>query len=221
MARIRVYELAKELNVDSKQVMEALRANGEFIRSASSTLEPDAAQAVRERLRRRPAAIDQLPRPGRRGELAPKEEGWAAAVPRQARRDQPVRTIAVSKLAPLEQLIARTRGEGSRVTESRLQLIRAEVHPWAAHWFTDKDAAPWVALRVRAADASRFRQLGITPELLLLPFRMAGRALGGGTMTYLMAFLRQDVTVEEIHAELVRTGRLPQDQPTGQEATQS
>jgi hypothetical protein len=40
-------------------------------------------------------------------------------------------------------------------------------------------------------------------------------------MTYLMAFLRRDVTIDDIHAELVRTGHLPQDRPIGEEATQS
>jgi translation initiation factor IF-2 len=45
MAKLRIYELARELGVDSKQVMVALQANGEFVRSAASPIEPDAAQA--------------------------------------------------------------------------------------------------------------------------------------------------------------------------------
>lgn len=219
MTKIRVYELAQELNLDSKQVMDALKADGEFVRSASSTLEPETGQAVRERLRRQPAAKEQAVRPARR-ELAPRREGWAT-VPRQARRDQPSRTVAVRDLAPLERLIARARDEGPRITESRLELIRAEAHPWAAEWFTPTEAAPWIALRVSAADARRFCKLGITPEMLRLPFRMPGRAQGGGTMTYLIAFLRRDVTIDEIHAELVRTGHLPQARQVGEEAAQS
>jgi len=221
MTKIRVYELAQELNVDSKHVIDALKADGEFVRSASSTLEPEAAQAVRERLRRQPAAKEQAVRPGRHRELALGREGWTAAVPRQARRDQPHRTVAVRDLAPLERLIARTRDEGPRITESRLKLIRAEAHPWAAQWFTPTEAAPWIALHVSAADARWFCKLGVTPEMLQLPFRMPGRAQGGGTMTHLVAFLRRDVTIDEIHAELIRTGHLPQAQQVGEEATQS
>lgn len=220
MTKIRVYELAQELNVDSKQVMDALKADGEFVRSASSTLEPEAAQAVRERLWRQPAANEQAVRPDRRREPAPRREGWAA-VPRPARRDQPSRTVAVSDLAPLERVIARARDEGPRITESRLELIRAEAHPWAGEWFTPTEAAPWIALRVSAADARRFCKLGITPEMLRLPLRMPGRAQGGGTMTYLIAFLRRDVTIDEIHAELVRTRHLPQARQVGEEAAQS
>ncbi|WP_461029550.1 translation initiation factor IF-2 N-terminal domain-containing protein, partial [Streptomyces sparsus] len=39
MAKVRVYELAKELGVESKVVMAKLQDLGEFVRSASSTIE--------------------------------------------------------------------------------------------------------------------------------------------------------------------------------------
>ena len=39
MAKQRVYELAKELGVDSKTVLEKLKDMGEFVKSASSTVE--------------------------------------------------------------------------------------------------------------------------------------------------------------------------------------
>ncbi len=221
MAKIRVYELAQELNVDSKQVMDALAADGELVRSVASALGPEVAQAVRERLRRQPAAKEQLPGPGRRREIAPGKEGWAVAVPRQARPGQPPRTVAVRDLAPLEQVIAQARDEGPRIPEGRLELIRTLARAWAAQWFTDKEAAPWIALRLSPADARRFCELGITPEMLRLPFRMPGRAQGGGTLTYLIAFLRRDVTIAEIRDELVRTGHLPQTRQVGEAAPQS
>ena len=40
MAKVRVYELAKELGVESKVVLAKLQDMGEFVRSASSTVEP-------------------------------------------------------------------------------------------------------------------------------------------------------------------------------------
>ena len=40
MPKVRVYELAKELGVESKVVMTKLQEMGEFVRSASSTVEP-------------------------------------------------------------------------------------------------------------------------------------------------------------------------------------
>ena len=39
MAKVRVYELAKEFGVESKVVMAKLQDLGEFVRSASSTVE--------------------------------------------------------------------------------------------------------------------------------------------------------------------------------------
>ncbi|MDN6234856.1 MAG: translation initiation factor IF-2 N-terminal domain-containing protein, partial [Bifidobacterium crudilactis] len=39
MPKARVYELAKELGVDSKTVLEKLKDMGEFVKSASSTVE--------------------------------------------------------------------------------------------------------------------------------------------------------------------------------------
>lgn len=215
MAKIRVYELARELNVDSKQVIDALKAAGEFVRSASSTLDPEVAEAVRQRLRRQPGTKEQSPDPDLGPGPAPGKEGWAPAIPRQARRDQAPRMVAVKDLAPLERLIARARGEEPRIPESRRDLIRAQARPWAAQWFTPEEAAPWLALRISPADARRFCELGITPEMLHLPFRMPGRAQAGGTMTYLTTFHRHDVTIDEIRDELVRTGHLPGSRHSG------
>ena len=39
MVKKRVYELAKEFGVDSKTVLERLKSMGEFVKSASSTVE--------------------------------------------------------------------------------------------------------------------------------------------------------------------------------------
>ncbi len=48
MAKVRVYELAKELNVESKAVMAKLNELGEFVRSASSTIEAPVVRKLRE-----------------------------------------------------------------------------------------------------------------------------------------------------------------------------
>lgn len=48
MAKIRVHELAKELGIPAKEVMDRLREQGEFARSASSTVEAPAARRVRK-----------------------------------------------------------------------------------------------------------------------------------------------------------------------------
>jgi translation initiation factor IF-2 len=50
VAKVRVYELAKELGVESKVVMAKLQELGEFVRSASSTVEPPVVRKLREAL---------------------------------------------------------------------------------------------------------------------------------------------------------------------------
>ncbi len=48
MAKVRVYELAKELGVESKTLLAHLKEQGEFVRSASSTIEPPVVRKIRE-----------------------------------------------------------------------------------------------------------------------------------------------------------------------------
>jgi translation initiation factor IF-2 len=48
VSKVRVYELAKELGVESKVVVAKLQELGEFVRSASSTIEPPVARKLRD-----------------------------------------------------------------------------------------------------------------------------------------------------------------------------
>jgi translation initiation factor IF-2 len=78
VAKVRVYELAKEFGVESKVVMAKLREMGEFVRSASSTIEApvvrrltqefsnssSAKQADGKGAQRRPGPRPSAPRPG-------------------------------------------------------------------------------------------------------------------------------------------------------------
>lgn len=72
--KTRVHELAKELGVTSKELLAKLREQGEFVKSASSTVERPAADRLRAHFgtnqpdRRRPNRTEQTPGPGRRGQ---------------------------------------------------------------------------------------------------------------------------------------------------------
>ena len=55
MSKVRVYELARELGVESKVVLAKLQEMGEFVRSASSTIEPPVARRLVEAM---PAAAE-------------------------------------------------------------------------------------------------------------------------------------------------------------------
>ena len=48
MAKVRVYELARELGVESKEIVAKLKDMGEFVRSASSTVEPPVIKKLKE-----------------------------------------------------------------------------------------------------------------------------------------------------------------------------
>ena len=49
VAKVRVYELAKELGMESKDVLAKLQEMGEFVRSASSTVEPPVVRKFMEK----------------------------------------------------------------------------------------------------------------------------------------------------------------------------
>lgn len=48
MAKARVYEVAKELGIDSKTAVAKLQELGEFVKSASSTIEAPVARKLRD-----------------------------------------------------------------------------------------------------------------------------------------------------------------------------
>ena len=110
MAKPRVHELAKELGTTSKNVLEKLQDMGEFVRSASSTLEAPVVRRVKEafadsssadgekstgaKKAAKPAAKPGAPKPG--AKPAPKPAAKSAAKPGAAK------PAASAKSAPAE-----------------------------------------------------------------------------------------------------------------------
>ncbi|NDK90906.1 translation initiation factor IF-2 [Gordonia desulfuricans] len=71
--KARVHELAKELGVTSKQVLERLKEQGEFVKSASSTVEAPVARRLRESFPKKDGsggAGSSAPKPGANGSNA-------------------------------------------------------------------------------------------------------------------------------------------------------
>jgi translation initiation factor IF-2 len=58
VAKVRVYELAKELGVESKVLVTKLQDMGEFVRSASSTIEAPVVKKLKEAFPAAPAGGD-------------------------------------------------------------------------------------------------------------------------------------------------------------------
>ena len=117
MAKVRVYELAKEFGVESKAVMDQLKEMGEFVRSASSTIEAPVVRRLKEAFTTKgtdqPAQGGQgsqgsRPRPG--GQAAPRDGApaggakprpGAGAVPApQGARDVVAATAAAPRTVP-------------------------------------------------------------------------------------------------------------------------
>ncbi|MEU5404061.1 translation initiation factor IF-2 [Streptomyces sp. NPDC005963] len=71
MAKVRVYELAKEFGVESKVVMAKLQELGEFVRSASSTIEAPVVRKLTDALQGPGAAGKSAAKPGAPRKAAP------------------------------------------------------------------------------------------------------------------------------------------------------
>ena len=88
MAKVRVYELAKEFGVESKDIMDQLKEMGEFVRSGSSTIEAPVVRRLKQVYAEREAssaARPSAPRPSGSGAPrpgAPRPSGSGPSAPR-------------------------------------------------------------------------------------------------------------------------------------------
>ena len=91
MAKVRVHELAKELGITSKEALSTLKDLGEFVSSASSTIEPPVVKKLRNAY---PGAGKSAAKPGSTP-AAPAAGRPAAEVGRATKKDD----VAGTKLA--------------------------------------------------------------------------------------------------------------------------
>src|SRR6187455_914088 len=99
--KARVHELAKEFGVDSKTVLAKLKEQGEFVKSASSTVEAPVARRLREALGSETGAGNETAaaKPAARPS-APAPTPAAAAAPAAAAPAAPVAPAPVTPVAP-------------------------------------------------------------------------------------------------------------------------
>jgi translation initiation factor IF-2 len=74
----RVYDIAKELGIDSKVALAKLAELGEFVKSGSSTIAPPVAKKLRDAFPQQAAAAAAAPAPAAKAPAAPKAEAPAA-----------------------------------------------------------------------------------------------------------------------------------------------
>ncbi|GAB2658058.1 translation initiation factor IF-2 [Kribbella swartbergensis] len=112
MAKVRVYELAKELGVTSKVVLTRLNDMGEFVRSASSTIEAPVVRRLAEEFEKNPpkkraakkAAASTSAAPQATAPVAPAEPAKKSAPAAPAERTAPAAPAApAAKTEPAEQ----------------------------------------------------------------------------------------------------------------------
>ncbi|GAA3811987.1 translation initiation factor IF-2 [Cellulomonas soli] len=103
MAKVRVYELAKELGVESKTIMNKLGELGEFVRSASSTIEPPVVRKLRDMYPvgggASASAAPAAPKPAAARPAAPAPAAPAASAPAVAAPAAPA-PVAAAPAAP-------------------------------------------------------------------------------------------------------------------------
>ena len=79
--KARVHELAKELGVTSKELLAKLKEQGEFVKSASSTVEAPVARRLRESLSAKSAAASDTKSGARPGPASSARPGAKPAGP--------------------------------------------------------------------------------------------------------------------------------------------
>ena len=84
MAKVRVYELAKEFGVESKAVMAKLQEMGEFVRSASSTIEAPVVRRLKEAFSAQAGKAQEKRPAGRAGAAAAGQSGGNGQSPATA-----------------------------------------------------------------------------------------------------------------------------------------
>ncbi|MEU1056647.1 translation initiation factor IF-2 [Streptomyces sp. NPDC005876] len=97
MAKVRVYELAKEFGVESKVVMAKLQELGEFVRSASSTIEAPVVRKLTDAFQQGGGNGRSAAKPGAPRKAAPRP---AAPSPAQAGTPRPAQSAGDRPAAP-------------------------------------------------------------------------------------------------------------------------
>ncbi len=97
MAKVRVHELAKELGMTSKKLLEVLKESGEFVKSASSTIEAPVVRKAHEYVQAHPEVVEN-PSPKKKTSKATTkaaaEEKKDKATPEAAKAEAPASSAA-------------------------------------------------------------------------------------------------------------------------------
>jgi hypothetical protein len=215
-------ELARELGVPVQRVIEVARDHCDWYLAGYLRVPNHVADTIRTRLANQnqgtaavaPPTTENAPR--RRAAFG-SPSPFPPSPPRPRSRTPWVR---IADLPSLERLFARRYVDSEttslrRINPDRLppdvhRRIQREARSWGDQFFDDRETAAWLAIGVLDPQtAAQCRAAGISPDMLLLPFRIPGKAQHEGKLTLKQALDCQAASVEEIRMDLVRTRVLP------------
>ncbi len=153
MAKMRVYELAKELKVDNKDLVRQLIEMGYDVRNHMSTLTPEEAQAVRDKLKESRSEVVEEKRVTktvirrRRKKVKPEPEPEAAAPEAEAAEPQPAEAAEAAPAeaaegAPQEAAEAAPAEAAEPAPQEPAEAAPAEPEPSAAPEAEPEEAQP-------------------------------------------------------------------------------
>lgn len=181
MANIRVYELAKQLGVESKVLLSLLKEMGEFVRSAASPIELPVERRVRERLGSSPVSRERPRLPGHHQPGCP-----------HAHEEHELLGFPLPQTAPRKSASrpgARYGGPRKR------QEKQTPLNEWARLCFEDSDRQEWA--RVGVYDPHMAQECiakGLGPEQLRdrVEGRRIGERLASGERLSLVLAIREE-----------------------------
>ncbi len=187
MPKARVYELAKECNLSSRTVLTILADLGEFVRSASSTIEAPVAQRLRTEIGRRTPA---------RNPFRPLRPGFGRPVARNPPRQPPPRGSGSIRVPTLVEEAAALRSLRRNGPPAEREIdVR-----WAERMFEPTEIRQWRAAGLGHYDyglAEQCRGAGLTPEDLARVVdgtRVALRLTGGESAVAVRSRLRDQAS---------------------------
>jgi len=207
---IRVHELARECGTSSKRVLEVLNQMGEFVKSASSTVEPSVAARVRANL----CSTSRPPyRPGRTPgrPKRPKSFGRGGTPIEQIFSDQGdldmARALGLDGVPQRRGRRVELTGMAKAIRDHFPQVrtddeARHLATKWAGQMLTEKDAMAWWRAGLGPHDYSRVGELdryGIRPEhldLVVVGNSIRGRLRGGASVTWVAGLLRENGIIQ-------------------------
>jgi len=168
LAKVRVFELAKELNLESKNLLTMLHSLGVYVRSASSTIEASDVQRVTRSIK------NQSPRPTR-PQPAPStvraDDDTPDPIEQAIRRELGVGSLPPANSRQTSNPFAGSHGQGRRPVRSTRPNEPRPPDPWALALFDPDERAEWEAVGIyEAARAEFLVSLGLSPDTYL-PWR--------------------------------------------------